>query len=648
VSGKRSYEQKQGAGKVPLITLKNIQLSYGSAPLLDQLDLAIDRGERICLLGRNGAGKSTLMRVILGELTADDGERVLASSVRLARLIQEVPVGMAGSVFDVVADGIGQLADKIKAYHLISHQLAETGDESLLDKLSRAQHELEAADGWQLEQRVEMVISRLGLDAEAEFGELSGGLKRRVLLAQALVIEPDLLLLDEPTNHLDIEAIDWMEDFLLNYPGAILFVTHDRAFLRRLATRILELDRGRLTDWPGDYENYLRRKEQRLNAEILANARFDKKLAEEETWIRQGIKARRTRNEGRVRALKAMREERLQRRELTGKAKMQLTSGERSGKLVVEVDKIRYSWEHKPLICDFSTTILRGDRVGIIGPNGSGKTTLLNLLLGRLQPDSGVVKLGTSLQVAYFDQLRGQLDEERSVQDNIAGGSDRVEVAGRSKHIIGYLQDFLFTPERARTPVKALSGGERNRLLLAKLFTKPANVLVLDEPTNDLDVETLELLEELLVDYDGTLLLVSHDREFLDNAVTSCLVFEGEGRVVEYVGGYSDWETIRKRRQQIAKSRVPETQPKPVPDKLKKRTEKLSYKDQRELDALPQRIEELEAELDGLQSRLGDPDLYRTQGEQLAQLQQEAARLESELEQAYERWESLETFKAGI
>ncbi|MET0089707.1 MAG: ATP-binding cassette domain-containing protein [Candidatus Thiodiazotropha sp.] len=631
---------------MPLITLRNIHLSFGEAPLLDGVNLSIDRGERICLLGRNGAGKSTLMKVILGELNADEGERVVAGGVRLARLIQEVPVGMSGSVFGVVADGIGHLADKLKAYHQISHQLAEGGDESLLERLAKAQHELEAADGWKLEQRVETVISRLGLDADAEFGALSGGLKRRVLLAQALVMEPDLLLLDEPTNHLDISAIDWMEEFLLGYPGAILFVTHDRAFLRRLATRILELDRGSLTDWPGDYANFLRRKEERLNAEALANERFDKKLAEEETRIRQGIKARRTRNEGRVRALKAMREERLQRRDQTGKAQMQLTTGERSGKLVVEVENIQYAWDGEPIIRGLSTTIMRGDRVGIIGPNGSGKTTLLNLLLGRLQPDSGTVKLGTNLQVAYFDQLRGQLDEERSVQDNVGGGSDKVEVGGRSKHIIGYLQDFLFTPERARAPVKALSGGERNRLLLAKLFTKPANVLVLDEPTNDLDVETLELLEELLVDYNGTLLLVSHDREFLDNAVTSCLVFEGEGRVAEYVGGYSDWEASRKRQQALNQAHTTSKSKAAVAEKPKSKPAKLSYKDQRELDALPQLIETLEQSLEALQQRLGDPELYRNQAEQVASLQQESSRVEAELEQAYERWESLEALRS--
>ncbi|MES9968628.1 MAG: ATP-binding cassette domain-containing protein [Candidatus Thiodiazotropha sp.] len=632
---------------MPLISLRKLQLSYGDMPLLDGVDLSIEKGERIALLGRNGAGKSTLMRVIQGSIVADDGERLVSSGVGIAHLIQEVPDATLGSVFDVVADAVGELAEKIKAYHRISHRLAETGDESLLSSLAQAQHELEAVHGWQLEQRVETVISRFGLDADASFSALSGGLKRRVLLAQALVTEPELLLLDEPTNHLDIEAIRWMEEFLLGYSGAILFVTHDRAFLRRIATRILELDRGSLTDWPGDYANFLRRKQEMLHAEEQANQRFDKKLAQEEVWIRQGIKARRTRNEGRVRALKAMREERRQRREQSGKAQMQITTGERSGKLVVEVEKISYAWDEKPIVRDLSTTILRGDRVGIIGPNGSGKTTLLNLLLGQLAPDSGRVKLGTNLQLAYFDQLRSQLDEERSVQDNVGGGSDKVEVGGRSKHIIGYLQDFLFTPARARSPVKALSGGERNRLLLAKLFTKPANVLVLDEPTNDLDVETLELLEELLADYPGTLLLVSHDREFLDNAVTSCLVFEGDGRVAEYVGGYSDWEAYSRTRQASASKPKQKAAIKSDAGKPKKRSEKLSYKDQRELEALPGKIEQLEAQLGELQTQLGDPELYRTEGARVAELQQQMSEVQQQLDQAYERWESLESMQAG-
>jgi ATP-binding cassette subfamily F protein uup len=628
---------------MPLITLRKLHLSYGDVPLLDGVDLTIEKGEKISLLGRNGAGKSTLMKVIQGNIIPDDGERVVSSEVGIAHLIQEVPDDIEGTIFDVVADGVGHLADKIKNYHGISHQLAETGDESLLQSLSQAQHELEAVEGWQLEQRVETIISRIGLDANVQFSALSGGLRRRVLLAQALVTEPELLLLDEPTNHLDIEAIRWMEAFLLGYSGAILFVTHDRAFLRRMASRILELDRGKLTDWPGDYANFLRRKQELLNAEEQANQRFDKKLAQEEVWIRQGIKARRTRNEGRVRALKAMRETRKQRREQTGKAQMQLSTGERSGKLVVEVKNISYAWESKPIISDLSTTILRGDRVGIIGPNGSGKTTLLNLLLGQLEPNNGQVKLGTNLQVAYFDQLRSQLDEERSVQDNVGGGSDKVEVDGKSKHIIGYLQDFLFTPERARSPVKALSGGERNRLLLAKLFTKPANVLVLDEPTNDLDVETLELLEELLSDYPGTLLLVSHDREFLDNAVTSCLVFEGEGKVSEAIGGYSDWEAfVRTRQSSESKSKARDVI-KSAPERPKKKSEKLSYKDQRELEALPQRIEALEVQLSELQTQLGDPDFYRTQGERVGELQQQMSEVQQQLDQAYERWETLES-----
>ncbi|MCG7874232.1 MAG: ATP-binding cassette domain-containing protein [Candidatus Thiodiazotropha lotti] len=631
---------------MPLITLRNLHLSFGDAPLLDGIELSIEKGERIALLGRNGMGKSTLMKVIMGTQQADDGDRVVSNGVSVARLIQEVPQDIEGTVYDLVADGIGDLAEKLKTYHRISHRLGE-GDQSLLDSLAKAQHDLEAAGGWQLEQRVETTISRTGLDADAKFGELSGGMKRRVLLAQALVAEPDLLLLDEPTNHLDIEAIDWMENLLLGFSGAVLFVTHDRAFLRRLATRILELDRGELTDWPGNYDNFLRRKEEMLNAEAQANARFDKKLAQEEIWIRQGIKARRTRNEGRVRQLKSMRDERSKRRSSMGQVKMQLQTAERSGKLVVEVDDVSYAWEEKPIIRGLSTTIMRGDRVGIIGPNGSGKTTLLNLLLGQLQPEQGQVKLGTQIQVAYFDQLRSQLNESLSVQENVGGGSDKVEIDGKSKHIISYLQDFLFTPERARAPVNALSGGERNRLLLAKLFTKPANVLVLDEPTNDLDIETLELLEELLVSYQGTLLLVSHDREFLDHSVTSCLIFEGEGRVIESVGGYSDWE---QKQQQITISRdnAAQEKVKSQRQKPKNRTAKLSYKDQRELDQLPQQIEQLEQSLSGLQEQLSDPDLYQTgEAEQVVELQQQMTEVEHDLEQAYARWEELETFKAG-
>ncbi|MES9873360.1 MAG: ATP-binding cassette domain-containing protein [Candidatus Sedimenticola sp. 6PFRAG7] len=623
-----------------LITLRKVQLGYGGPLLLKDVDLSIERGERICLLGRNGTGKSTLMKLVAGEIQPDDGQMTIQQGARITRLTQEVPAGTDGTVFDVVSSGLGQLGELVRQYHHVSLILAEEGSEQLLDELSRVQHELEAADGWQTEQRVETVISRLSLDPDIQFTSLSGGLKRRVLLAQALVQEPDLLLLDEPTNHLDIDSIDWLEEFLLGYGGTLLFVTHDRMFLRKLATRIIELDRGELTDWPGDYENFLRRKDEMLNAEEKANARFDKKLAQEEVWIRQGIKARRTRNEGRVRALKAMREERGERRERTGQVKMAMQEAERSGKLVVEVEDISYAWEEKPVIRGLTTTIIRGDRIGIIGPNGCGKTTLLNLLLGKLVPNSGKVNLGTKVEVAYFDQLRAALDEEKSVGDNVADGSDNVEVGGSTKHVISYLQDFLFTPDRVRQPVKALSGGERNRLLLAKLFTKPANVLVMDEPTNDLDMETLELLEELLLDYQGTLLLVSHDRAFLNNVVTSSLVFEGQGRVNEYVGGYDDW--LRQRQPANAPKPLAASQAKSKTEKPKPKPKKLSYKDQRELEALPKRIEELENTLDELQNQMAAPAFYQQGGDAIAEAKAKVESAEAELSEAFERWESLE------
>ena len=627
-----------------LITLRNIQIGFGGHPLLENLSLSIDSGDRVCLLGRNGTGKSTLMKIIAQEMQPEDGDVVVRQGVRITRLEQDVPGRFNGTVFDLVSEGLGEMGGLIRQYHEISSALESGGDDALLQQLERVQHELEAVDGWKIEQKVEAVISRLSLDPDVIFDRLSGGLKRRVMLARALVQEPDLLLLDEPTNHLDIESIDWLEEFLNSYGGTLLFVTHDRVFMQKLANRIFELDRGQLTDWPGDYANFLRRKDEMLNAEEKANQRFDKKLAQEEVWIRQGIKARRTRNEGRVRALKKMREERGQRRERQSVATMSMQETERSGKLVVEVENLAYAWDGKPVITGLTTSILRGDKVGIIGPNGSGKTTLINLLLGRIKPQEGSVKLGTKLEVAYFDQLRGALQEDVSVQDSLADGSDKVEINGTTKHVISYLQDFLFTPDRARQPVQSLSGGERNRLMLAKLFSRPFNVLVMDEPTNDLDLETLELLEELLLEYQGTLLLVSHDRAFLNSVVTSTLVFEGRGRVEEYVGGYDDW--IRQR-SSVASEAKPAVTPKVAKAKSKAKPTKLSYKDQRELDALPKRIEELDAELASAHATVADPEFYQQDGATIAEANKRLQQLEQELEQAYARWEELESSSAG-
>jgi ATP-binding cassette subfamily F protein uup len=626
-----------------LLSLRGIAVSFGGPPLLDGVDLSIERGERLCLVGRNGSGKSTLMKVLAGEITPDDGEMVRQGALRVARLTQEVPRGLAGSVYDVVAAGLGEAGALLAEYHHVSQQLALDGSDEWLRKLEQVQHRLEAAGGWELNREVETVLSRLELPAEAEFSALSGGLKRRVLLAQALITRPDLLLLDEPTNHLDIDAIAWLEEFLLGFNGTLLFVTHDRTFLQRLATRIIELDRGRLTSWPGDFATYLRRKQEALDAESGANALFDKRLAEEEVWIRQGIKARRTRNEGRVRALEAMRRERQERRERQGTARLQLNEADRSGKLVVEAEGVSFSYDGKPVIKDLSTVIMRGDKVGIIGPNGAGKTTLLRLLLGQLAPQQGVVRLGTKLEVAYFDQHRALLDEEMTVLDNVAQGSEQITVNGESRHVISYLQDFLFAPARARTPVKALSGGERNRLLLARLFTQPANVLVMDEPTNDLDMETLELLESLLVDYAGTLLVVSHDRAFLDNVVTSTLVFEGDGRIGDYVGGYEDW--LRQRRVEAPARGAPaaaaERREKPKPKA------KMGYKEQRELETLPQRIEALEKEQQALHQAMSAADFYQRDKAAIAAAQDRLAALEDELAAAYERWEMLEAQQQG-
>jgi ATP-binding cassette subfamily F protein uup len=561
----------------------------------------------------------------------------------VASLEQALPANVTGTVFDCVAAGVGELGQLIGEYHRLSQQLAEQPAQGLLEQLETTQHRLEALGGWTLERQVETVLSRLDLDADARVENLSGGIQRRALLARALVANPDLLLLDEPTNHLDIESIEWLENFLLEFRGTLLFITHDRSFLTRLATRIIDLDRGVLTDWPGDYPTYLRRKQDWLETEANHQAAFDKRLAEEERWIRQGIKARRTRNEGRVRALEKMRDQRQQRRQLAGKATIRVQDAAQSGKLVVECCDVGYSVAGRPLIVDLNTVILRGDRVGIIGPNGVGKTTLLRLLLGELTPDSGSVRHGTKLETAYFDQRRAQLDETQSVIDNLAGGRQFVDVDGQERHVISYLQDFLFTPDRCHTPLGALSGGERNRLLLAKLFSKPSNLLVLDEPTNDLDIETLDLLEERLAEYNGTVLLVSHDRAFLDRVVTSSLVFEGNGRVNEYVGGYSDW--LRQRRPDPAPPMAAEKRPRKETAKPRPPANKLSYKDQRELDLLPRRIETLEAAIEASHARMADPAFYQLPGETIVAEKDQLLSAETELQSAYQRWEQLEQLK---
>ncbi len=633
---------------MPLLRLDNVSLAFGHRALLDGVSLEVRRGERVCLVGRNGEGKSSLLRIIGREISADDGELWLRPGMRVAYLAQEATLDSSQSVFAVVAGGLPELGQMITDYHQAVAALEHAHDMASLQRLAELQHVLEAAGGWELEQRVERVLSRLQLDGDAGFHTLSGGWRRRVMLARALVLEPDVLLLDEPTNHLDIEAITWLEDFMLDYPGALLFISHDRAFVRRLATRIIELDRGQLGSWPGNYDDYLRRKTEQLEVEARHNALFDKKLGQEEAWIRQGIKARRTRNEGRVRALKDLREQHRQRRERSGKADLQLDGGAQSGKLVFEAEHISLKFGEQVIIRDFSTTVLRGDRVGIIGPNGVGKSTLIKVLLGELQPDSGMVKRGTRQQVAYFDQQREQLDPQATVMESVGEGSPRVVINGRDRHVAGYLRDFLFPPERLQSPVSTLSGGERNRLLLARLFARPANLLVMDEPTNDLDVETLELLEELLLDYAGTLLLVSHDRAFLDNVVTSSLVFEGDGVIGDYVGGYSDW--LRQRQESAVKSAVSPSLRREAGDKLPPaqvkpagKARKLSYREQRELASLPQRIEVLEKEQAGLQQQTADAGFYRRPADEVAVALARLEAIATELEDCYARWEALES-----
>ena len=626
---------------MPLLRLDTVHLQYGTQVLLDAVELSITRGEKLGLLGRNGAGKTTLLKVLAGELTPDSGERWMRPGVRIARLQQTLPEADDVSVYDTVASGLADAGRLVSEYHQLL--LEEPAD---MSKLAQVQQQLEDADGWQLQQRVETTISQLQLPAEATMGELSGGWRRRVALAQALVSQPDILLLDEPTNHLDIPAIQWLEEQLAQFPGAIILITHDRRFLQNVANSIAELDRGHLTQWRGNYQGFLQHREQQLQAEERANELFDKKLAQEEVWIRQGIKARRTRNEGRVRALKAMRDERQQRRERSGSADFKVEGAGASGKIVAELEGVNMSYGDQRILTNFSTIIQRGDRIGIVGPNGAGKSTLVRIILGELQPDSGSVKFGSKLEVAYSDQLRDQLDPEKNLIDNVCGGQDFIEINGKRRHAISYLGDFLFSPERVRTPAKALSGGEQNRAVLAKLFSKPANLLVLDEPTNDLDIETLELLEEILLTFEGTVLLVSHDRDFMDNVVTGLLILEGDGVVDEQAGGYSDWEARGGRLVEKVEKSATDTPTAELAvttatgNSAKKR--KLSYKDQRELDSLPSQIETLENRQHELEQQVSNADFYQQEHAQVQQVLDELTQVQSQLESTFERWAELE------
>lgn len=628
---------------MPLLRLDQVELHFGTHVILDKVSLNLDKGNRLGLLGRNGAGKTTLFKVLAGDIVPDDGERWIDPSTRLARLEQELPAGEDATVFDVIAGGLAEVGELIARYHhLIEH--VETAD---MDELARVQQALEAKDGWQLQQQVETVISQLDLPADTPMKALSGGWRRRVSLGRALVTQPDILLLDEPTNHLDIPTIEWLEEQLTNFRGALVLITHDRRFLQNVVTSIAELERGHLSVWEGNYQGFLAFREQELAAEARANELFDKKLAQEEVWIRQGIKARRTRNEGRVRALEALREQRAQRRERTGQASFDVENASASGKIVAEVRHINFAYQGQPIVRDFSTIIQRGDRIGIVGRNGVGKTTLVKLLLGELSPDSGSVNVGTKLEIAYSDQLRGHLDPDANLIDNICGGQEFIEINGKRRHAISYLGDFLFTPDRVRTPVKALSGGERNRAILAKLFTKPANLLVLDEPTNDLDIETLELLEEILMEFKGTVLLVSHDRDFMDRCVTSLLVMQGDGVIEEQAGGYSDWEA-RGGRLAADASPAPEvdraTSPaQAVEPPTAEPRKKLSYKEQRELDALPAQLESLEGQQAALETEIADPDFYSQDPDTVKARLAELSRISEELDAALERWTELES-----
>ncbi|AXP41854.1 TPA: ABC transporter ATP-binding protein [Haemophilus influenzae 10810] len=638
-----------------LISLTNGYLSFSDVPLLDHAELHIEPNERVCLVGRNGAGKSTLLKIIAGDVLMDDGKIQYEKDLVVSRLEQDPPRNAQGNIFDYVAEGVGHLTDLLKEYHHISVQLEENYSDQILSQLEQVQAKLEHADGWRFENKINEVLLKLGLNPNTKLSALSGGWLRKAALARALVCDPDVLLLDEPTNHLDVEAIEWLENFLLDFQGSIVFISHDRSFIRKMATRIVDLDRGQLQSYLGNYDLYLTTKEENLRVEALQNELFDKRLAQEEVWIRQGIKARRTRNEGRVRALKAMREERRQRRDVMGTAKLQLDTSSRSGKIVFEMENVSYEIAGKTFLKDFSTTILRGDKIALVGANGCGKTTFIKLLLGEIQPTSGKIRCGTKLDIAYFDQYRADLDPEKTVMDNVADGKQDIEVNGVKRHVLGYLQDFLFPPKRAMTPVKALSGGERNRLLLAKLLLKPNNLLILDEPTNDLDVETLELLEEILTDYQGTLLIVSHDRQFIDNTVTECYLFEGEGCLNKYVGGFFDakqqqtnfWASKAVEEQAKAKKTESLKEENAVKNDRtsKPKSVKLSYKEQRELEQLPQLLEELETKIAELQAEIADPVFFQ-QAHDITDAKLKAlADTEAELETVFLRWEELEEKK---
>ncbi|EPD5571888.1 ABC transporter ATP-binding protein [Vibrio parahaemolyticus] len=634
-----------------LLTIHNAQLAFGDHPLLDRAEFALQENERVCLVGRNGAGKSTLMKVLAGDILLDDGKIQITQDVIVSRLEQDPPRNQEGTVYEYVSGGLAEIGEQLKIYHDLLDLVAQDPSEKNINRLAKTQEQLDHSNAWRFDDRVKNVLSALKLSPDTLLRDLSGGWQRKAALARALVCDPDVLLLDEPTNHLDVTTIEWLENFLKDFKGSIIFISHDRAFIKSMATRIVDLDRGQLSSFPGDYDNYLLEKEEMLRVEEMQNAEFDKKLAQEEVWIRQGIKARRTRNEGRVRALKKLREERRDRREVQGKVNLNIDDASRSGKIVFEAENVSFAYDGKQIVDNFSFNIMRGDRIALIGPNGCGKSTVLKLLLGQLEAQSGRLHCGTKLEVAYFDQYREILDPEKTVIDNLADGKQEVMVGGRQRHALSYLQDFLFAPKRARTPVKALSGGEKNRLLLARILLKPNNLLILDEPTNDLDIETLELLEEMLANYQGTLLLVSHDREFVDNTVTTSWIFEGDGVIEEFVGGYHDAKQQRDQALAVRfstekpakKDKVVEETPKTT--QPKNNSKKLSYKLQRELEALPAKLEQLESDIETLQEQVNDPEFFAKPVEQTQPVLEQLAALEQELEIAFERWEELEAMQ---